>query len=86
MVFNEMIRPYSLVWLAGGVLIVTGFLLFRNKPRAPARIAFGVILIALVAVWVAIHPRQTPLLGEAAQLQAMIGNGKPVLLEFQSPF
>lgn len=84
--FNEVIRPYSLLWLVLGVLTVVGFLIFRNKPRTPELIAFGVIVIALVAVWVAIHPRQTPLLGEAAQVQAMIGHGKPVLLEFQSPF
>jgi hypothetical protein len=29
---------------------------------------------------------QTPLIGEAADVQAMIGKGKPVLLEFQSPY
>jgi hypothetical protein len=67
-------------------LIVFGLLLFRQKPGLSNVIAFGVIFVALVYAWIAIHPRQTPLMENAQAVKDMIGQGQPVLLEFQSPY
>ena len=48
--------------------------------------ANSVIVTGLVVAWAALHPRPTLLMDDAKEVQAMIGTGKPVLLEFQSPY
>ena len=83
---SQIFNQYSLVWLALAVLLTVGLLLFRNRIRLPELVSFGLIVLAPVAAWVAIRPRSTPLMGDAANVQAMIGGGTPVLLEFQSPY
>jgi len=77
---------YSFVIFSLGFAIVAGFILLGNRPRWNDYLAFGVILGTLVFAWTLLHPRQTLLMDEAQQVQAMIGSGKPVLLEFQSPY
>ncbi|MBK8615515.1 MAG: hypothetical protein IPN96_00080 [Anaerolineales bacterium] len=79
-------REYSFVAIALGLAFVAGIILLANKPKWNDYLAFGVILTALVTAWVILHPRQTPLMDDAKSVQAMIGAGTPVLLEFQSPF
>lgn len=81
-VFNN----YSLLWISVLLLIVLGLLLFRQKPGLSNIIAFAVILMGLVFAWMTIRPRQTPLMENARAVQAKIGQGLPVLLEFQSPY
>jgi K+-transporting ATPase A subunit len=83
---ESILNQYSLIWISVLLLIVFGLLLFRQKPGLSHIIAFGVILLGLVYAWIAIHPRQTPLMENAQSVQDMIGNGQPVLLEFQSPY
>lgn len=61
-------------------------MLLANKPKINDYLAFGVIVASLVTAWVILHPRQTPLMDDAKAVQALIGAGTPVLLEFQSPF
>jgi thioredoxin 1 len=80
------LQYYSLVWVALGLMVIVGLVLFRNKPRIPEVAAFLVIFIGLTALYFYIRPVQTELVGEAAEVQAMIGQGVPVLLEFQSPY
>ena len=77
---------YSFVFIAVGFALVAGFILLGNKPRWNDYLAFSVIVVGLVTAWAALHPRPTLLMSEAKQVQAMIGTGKPVLLEFQSPY
>jgi hypothetical protein len=81
------LQPYSLVIAAGGLLIVVGFVLLGNKkPRLVDWLAFGGITLALSIAWLAVRPVERNLTGDAASVQKMIGAGKPVMLEFQSPF
>ncbi len=80
------LQPYSLLLLALVLVVVVAAVLLRNKPRPADIIAFIGIVLGLVAVYLYIRPTQTPLMGEAASVQAVIGKGKPVLLEFQSPY
>ncbi len=77
---------YSFITIAVGFAIITGVILLGNRPRWNDYLAFGVIVGAMIFAWTILHPRQTILMGEAKQVQAMIGAGKPVLLEFQSPY
>ncbi len=80
------IQYYSIVWVALALMVIVGFVLFRNKPRLPEVAAFFGIFVALAALYFYLRPVQTELAGEAAEVQAMIGQGVPVLLEFQSPY
>jgi hypothetical protein len=82
----KFLNQYSAAWMAAFLLILAGILLFRRKPRWPQFLAFGLLAAALVAAWIVIHPRQSAQADDAAQIQARIGQGTPVLLEFQSPY
>lgn len=79
-------NEYSFLTIAVAFAIITGVILLTNKPKWNDYLAYGVILAALVAAWGILHPRQTPLMDDAKRVQEMIGAGKPVLLEFQSPY
>ena len=77
---------YSFIWIAAGLTIVAGLVLLTNKPRVRDFVSFGVIVAGLVAAWLILHPHQTVLMSDARSVQALIGAGTPVLLEFQSPY
>ncbi len=80
------LRQYSFVVIALGLVIAAGSILLTNKPKWSDYLAFGVIAAGLITAWIILHPRQTPLMDDAKVVQAMIGAGTPVLLEFQSPY
>lgn len=78
---------YSLLWATAVLLVILAVLVFRRRRGLPEILAFAVLLAGLAAVYFYIRPVQTPLLGaDAASVRAMIGQGQPVLLEFQSPY
>ena len=81
-----MFNQYSFISIALGFIIVAGLILLTRNPKWNDYLAFGVVVVGLVTAWVILHPVQTPLMGDSKNVQAMIGAGKPVLLEFQSPF
>jgi len=83
---SQLINQYSALWIAAILLLVVAGFLFRHKPGALDFLALGVIVAGLGTAWVVLHPTQTPLMEDAQKIQAMIGQGKPVLLEFQSPY
>ena len=79
-------NQYSFLLIAAALTLVTGLVLLSNKPKWNDFLAFGVIVAGLITAWIIMHPRQTPLMDDAKMVQEMIGAGKPVLLEFQSPY
>lgn len=79
-------NQYSFLLIAAALTVVAGLVLLSNRPKWNDFLAFGVIVVGLVTAWIVMHPRQTPLMDDAKEIQAMIGAGKPVLLEFQSPY
>ena len=83
---EELYNHYSFVWIALGLTIVAGLVLLTNKPRVRDFVSFGVIVAGLGVSWLILHPRPTVLASDAKAVQSMIGAGKPVLLEFQSPY
>jgi hypothetical protein len=80
------IREYSFVLVGLGLAIAAGMMLLTNNPKWSDFLAFGVVVGALVASWVILHPTQTPLMSDTQKVQSLIGAGTPVLLEFQSPY
>ncbi len=83
---DEILWHYSYLWIAIGLTLVAGLVLLTRQPKWRDFIAFGAIVAGLVVTWIILHPRQTPLMADAKAVQQMIGAGKPVLLEFQSPY
>ena len=83
---NQLVNQYSALWIAGAFLLLVALILFRHKPTPSDFIALGVVIVGLLAAWYLLHPTQTPLMDDAKMVQEMIGQGKPVLLEFQSPY
>ena len=83
---EQLVNQYSALWIAGAFVLFVALVLFRDKPKSSDLIALGVVILGLGLAWWMLHPTQTPLMGDAKMVQAMIGQGKPVLLEFQSPY
>ena len=83
---NQLVNQYSAIWIASAFILLVAIILFRQKPTARDFIALGVVIAGMILAWVTLHPRQTPLMDDARIVQEMIGQGKPVLLEFQSPY
>lgn len=81
-----LLTQYSYIFIALGFAFIAGLILLSNRPRWNDFLAFAVIVGGLAVAWVTLHPRQTPLMDDAKEVQAMIGAGIPVLLEFQSPY
>ncbi|HEY6073756.1 MAG TPA: hypothetical protein VIV15_10270, partial [Anaerolineales bacterium] len=82
----QLYNHYSFLWIAVALTIVAGLVLLTHKPQLRDFISFGVIVGGLLLAWLILHPQQTPLMNDAKSVQAMIGSGTPVLLEFQSPY
>ena len=83
---NHIINQYSALWIAAAFVLFVVLIIFRHKPEVSDFVALGVVIVGLVLAWVGLHPRQTPLMDDARMVQKMIGQGTPVLLEFQSPY
>ncbi|MGZ6346872.1 MAG: hypothetical protein ACXWNC_04790 [Anaerolineales bacterium] len=81
-IFNQ----YSAVWIAVFMVIIAGVILLRKRPKWPQITVFSVLVVGLVGAWIILHPRQSGPVMDVAQVQASIGQGIPVLLEFQSPY
>ena len=82
----SILNQYSFLWLAAALTLVTAIVFLRKKPRWPEFLAVGMVVLGLVVAWSLLRPRQTVLSGQAAGVQESIGQGTPVLLEFQSPY
>ena len=83
---NQFLNQYSALWMAGAFVLLVALIIFRHKPTTGELIALGVMILGLGVAWSLLRPQQTPLMEDANSVQAMIGQGKPVLLEFQSPY
>lgn len=81
-IFNQ----YSAVWIAVFLVIIASVILLRRKPKWPQITVFSILVVVLVAAWIFLHPRQSGPVMDAAQVRGSIGQGTPVLLEFQSPY
>ena len=82
----KVINQYSFIIVGAVVLIGAGVLLLHRRPGWPQWLIFGTLVVGVVAAWIVVHPRATAQVLDAAQVQASIGQGTPVLLELQSPY
>lgn len=82
----SLFNQYSLFLILVAFLAMMAFLFFRKGIRIQEIISFLVIFAGLAVAWMALRPTQTLLSVAASDVQARIGAGRPVLLEFQSPY
>jgi hypothetical protein len=83
---EQFINQYSFLWMVGAFVLLLALILLRGESKARNTIALIALVAGLFMTWLFLRPTQTPLTGDAQQVQALIGAGKPVLLEFQSPY
>ena len=81
-IFNQ----YSAVWITAFLVVISGVILLRRGLKWPQLVVLGFLVLGLATAWIFLHPRQTAMVTDATQVQASIGQGRPVLLEFQSPY
>lgn len=79
---NFLINQYSFVIIAVFFIAVIGYFLPRNRPGNKNYLAFGLVVLGIFLTWAILRPRQM----NAEKVRETIGAGKPVLLEFQSPY
>ncbi len=84
--YDSILGPYSGVVVLIATILVMAIAILSRRARRQEFILVGVLTIVIVSAWGILRPTQTPLMGDAKTVQAMIGAGKPVLLEFQSPY
>lgn len=84
--YDSILGPYSGIVVLIAAILVMAIAILSRRARQQEFIWVGALALLMVAGWVAIRPTQTPLMDDAKEVQAMIGAGKPVLLEFQSPY
>ena len=82
---GTLINQQSFVIGAILLLSVSAFLLLRDGPKRRDFAILALLTIGLAAIWYAARPTATSI-ASAGQVQAQIGAGTPVLLEFQSPY
>jgi drug/metabolite transporter (DMT)-like permease len=83
---DKLVNQYSAVVSAAFLTLVLGYFLLKKGLRWPNLLALAAILVGLFLVWLAARPTQSQQFQGVDQVQSQIGAGKPVLLEFQSPY
>lgn len=81
----QTINQYSFFVISGIILLVGAVLVLRRGLTVPRVLGVAGAALLVLGVWFAIRPQQTPD-QNAARIEEQIGAGKPVLLEFQSPY
>jgi len=84
--YESILGPYSGVVVLITAILVMAIAILSRRARRQEFILVGSLAVVMIGAWGIVHPRQTPLMNDAQTVQDMIGAGKPVLLEFQSPY
>lgn len=84
--YTLILGPYSAIVIMVTAILVMAIAILSRRARRQEFILVGALTLIMITLWVVVRPTQTPLMDDAKEVQAMIGAGKPVLLEFQSPY
>jgi len=82
---DRILNQFSFV--VGGVVIlgVAVALIARRGLTLGRGLLIGALVLLLIAAWIVVHPSGAKY-ATADQVRKQIGSGKPVLLEFLSPY
>ena len=74
-------------FLAAAVFLIGLLAVLANRARAKqaAYLALALVAVAILVAWYFLRPTPS-VLANTTEIQAQIGSGVPVLLEFQSPY
>lgn len=78
----KFINQFSFVIFSIFFLVLAGIFLLRGGMTWLRIAIFSVLLLGAVSAWLVLRPRQI----NGDLVRETIGAGKPVLLEFQSPY
>jgi hypothetical protein len=81
----QIINQYSFAISIIVLLAILAVVLLRSPQRKRAWLVLLGVAVAAALSWAAIRPTASQV-NSAAEVMAVIGSGKPVLVEFQSPF
>jgi hypothetical protein len=84
-IVGRFFNQHSFTLLASTSILVLAIVLFRDGIEAGDLIALGALSVGLLVAYRVLQPGPSSL-SEVEQVEAQIGNGRPVLLEFQSPY
>jgi len=79
----RILNQYS--FLAAVVFLIGLLAVLANRAQAKqaSYLVLALVVVAILVIWYFLRPTPTP---DTAGIQAQIGGGVPVLLEFQSPY
>ena len=81
----RIINQYSFLVAAVFLIGLLAVLANRTRAKQGAYLALALVVVAILVAWYFLRPTPS-VLANAAEIQAQIGSGVPVLLEFQSPY
>jgi len=82
---DRIINQFSFIIMGGVILGLAVALLLRRGFSLGKGLLLGALLLLLLAAWIVLHPAGDRT-ASAQQVRDQIGAGKPVLLEFLSPY
>jgi NADH:ubiquinone oxidoreductase subunit K len=80
-IFNQYSFLAAAVFLIGLIAVLAN----RARARQGAYLVLALVVLAILVAWYFLRPTSSSL-ADTAEIQAQIGSGVPVLLEFQSPY
>jgi hypothetical protein len=81
----SLVNHYSFVFAACLFIILLAIGVFRKGINLTKIVVLGLVFAGLIVIWFLIKPTQNVNVNQDQSLK-LIGNGTPVLLEFQSPY
>ena len=80
-IVNQQSFTLAAIFLLG----LLAFILLHDGPKWRDWLVLGLVTAGIVLLWLTIRP-QASHSHSAREVEALIGSGTPVLLEFQSPY
>ena len=80
-----LINYYSFVFAVCLMIILMAIVVFRKGISLKKIIGLGLVFAGMIVIWFLIKPTQNVNVNQDQSMK-LIGNGTPVLLEFQSPY
>ncbi|OGO67439.1 MAG: hypothetical protein A2Z37_02710 [Chloroflexi bacterium RBG_19FT_COMBO_62_14] len=84
-IVGRFFNQHSFTLFAATSIVVLAIVLFRDGIEAGDLFALGALSVGLLVAYIFLQPGPSSL-SEVEHVEAQIGNGRPVLLEFQSPY
>ncbi|MBE9479260.1 MAG: hypothetical protein IMY80_04775 [Chloroflexi bacterium] len=82
----QLINQYSFPLLAGVIILILAGILLRKGGTEGLLVPLSAMILGFLFAFWLFSPGASAETSEAARVEGVIGSGKAVLLEFQSPY